>query len=110
MTTLVQVYQILTRDTHGNAYAINRDETWTVVKDREFETKQAAEQYVLAKGRENPDFLRLTADMDTAARELALQSFMTELKYLCYHKFFVEYPPIAAIKQSLHELGVSIGK
>lgn len=110
MTTLVQVYQILTRDTHGNAYAINRDETWTVVKDREFETRPLAEEYILSKVKENPDFLRLTVDIsDIEDKEQALHNFMTDPKYLFYHRFFIEYPPISAIKKSLQDFGVKIG-
>ena len=106
----VGVYRILTRSSGSNAFCVDRDETWTVVRDREFDSEDAARAYVLQRHRESPDFRRLTVDMhDHLDREAFLQQYADLTgPYLLYHRYFLAYPPLDLLKGALKADGVRV--
>lgn len=104
----VPVYQLLTRDTYGNAYTINRHESWCVVKDTTFPDQQSAQQYVSEKMQQNPDFIRLTADLSPQERVAFLHSFCTNPMYTKYHRHFVGLPDWKQLAASLEQDGIVV--
>jgi hypothetical protein len=112
----IQVYKIETFPAGNNHFGINRNENWSIIKDKEFENIDDAKEYVIIKSRlvtELPIFIISYRLLEMENNSNDETKFINDFcfdddKYIKYRRYFIGYPPIDKIKESLKNDGIHI--
>lgn len=105
---MTSVYRIDISQTHGNAYFVNRDETWEISFHKEFETAELAREFVTDMNFKMPEFTIMRLNM-TAEDEIEFRkTFMDNPKYLHKIRWFVGVPPKKKIIEALQLYGYNV--
>jgi len=102
---MYKVYQITTWDTNGNAFGVNRDETWGYRELRSFGSESEAIKYANNLNLCLPDYKNMLPN-DKSQIDAFAEAFLTEKKYLKYRKYFVGVPPMREIAHCLSKDGI----
>jgi hypothetical protein len=103
---MTHVYRITTWDTHGNSHGVNRDETWSISRDKTFMSDDDALKYVRDKNMELPYFVNLTYGIGGVALDEFYNGFMNDPRYTHHCRWFVGKPPMDKIRAGLASDGV----
>ena len=101
---MTQVYRIDKMNTHGNEYGINRDETWSLARDRMFSSFEEAKDYVIAQNRKFCGYelgVLYCDDCDIIAHRCTHSNFCHKQKY------FLEKPNMQLMREYLELDGVT---
>ena len=104
------VYKISTSDTHGNYHQINRDETWFIHQDKQFDSKEEAKEYIRKKTRLFiPKLTICLINLPEEKKHSFCDKFcFTDDRYITHRRYFLGYPNLNNIKQHLKKSGVII--
>lgn len=96
---------------HGNnSFRTDREESWIVKKDNEFEDYEEARKYVIDKNRIHSDLPNFIVDLQEKEKEEAVCSFCFSDEYEHLRVYFLGKPDINKIKSKLTESGVTVKK
>lgn len=100
MTT---VYKIQVSDTFGNSHFTNRDETWYVLKDKEFDTEEEAKEYIIGRTRLFVPELssHLITITDDKKHEFCNEFCFTNEVYMAKRRYFIGKPDLKVMKAQL---------
>lgn len=96
------VYRIDKVDTYGNSHGVNRDETWSLEKDKTFNSEEEATEYVIAMNRR---FCSYDLGIIGASDEL-ISLRCTGRKWCHKQRYFLEKPDIKLIRKKLEDSGI----
>ena len=104
MTDNYVVFKLFTVDTFGNSHALNRDESWTLMRDRIFNNLEEAKQYVIDKNRVHSDMVNLGFNLKDTEKDTFYDEFcFTNDKYVHKRRYFLGAPDKKKIIQNLRE-------
>lgn len=96
-------------DTFGNSHAINRDESWTLKKDRFFASLEEAKQYVIDKNKIHSDMVRFGFHLPDEEKDAFYQEFcFTNDKYLHQRRYFLGIPDTQKLLQNLRDDNIKV--
>ena len=110
-----QVYRLRTTCAPNNEYFVNRHEEWTVVKDEVFDTITEARAYVIQQSKTHTDLPIHGNTVAPKDKPAFYQAFCFgdgdaggDERYMAFRRFFIGYPPIAAMKAALGRDGIKV--
>jgi len=105
----IQVYRIDTYPAGSDSYAVDRSENWFLRKDRQFDTKEEAEQYIIEKSKANTELANFSAFIkEDKKAEFYHQFCFTEDRYASYRRYVTDPSHAKVIRNALRARGVRV--
>jgi len=109
-TSTYTVFKIEKFEQGNNSFRTDREENWTLKKDKEFEVVTEARKYVIDKNRIHSDLPNFIVDLHEKDKEEAVMKFCFSDDYEHLRVYFLGKPDINRIKNKLMENGINFRK
>lgn len=106
MTSPFSVYKINIFNVGNNSHTTDREESWNLIKDKEFNNLEDAKKYVVNQNRIFSDLPLYIVDLKDEAKDKAVEEFCFGENYIHLRKFFLGIPNIKLIKNRQVSQGV----
>lgn len=107
----IQVYRIYTYPAKNNHHGIDRDENWFLRRDKTFDTKEEATEYIISQSRTHTDMILYSYNLPPKEKEAFYQEFcFTNNTYASYRRYILDLREKEVICRALQKNGIKLIK